>query len=154
MPATEQLAPNVSREESIQAFRLSPHKDDRRSNSCSFIPKNPQEFQSSRGLLTILLLAQYYSPNTTRCRKMGGPLLNPLYGFRQRPGIERRWLASISLRCSLFRKPVTASFNGNLAEGFCSSALQSEIICFTRSCNGRLGYRRRRRLICTEDNAW
>lgn len=48
MPAMEQLAPNVSREESIQGFRPSHHKDNRRLIPVLLdltpILKNPRKF--------------------------------------------------------------------------------------------------------------
>ena len=73
-----QSAPNVSHTEFIRTFRPCRLRDSRRSIPAIFdfvrMPKNPGEgfFNSPRELLTIPLLAQYYSTNTTECSLWDG----------------------------------------------------------------------------------
>ena len=129
MLAKGQSAPNVSHTESIQMFRPCHRKDSHRPLPALFdfvrMPKNPVEVSLYRAppktLLTIPLLAKYYSANTSGCN-LGLPILGPTLSFllkvRQRKEVARLELAASFTS----QKPVTEDFVGNLAEVFRSSA--------------------------------
>ena len=107
-------------------------------------------FSSSRDLLTILPLAQYYSTNTTRC-SLWVPTLGSTLRFS--PTVIHRKEVD---RCHLAALFVFAQAGNRKFQRQCGRSIVLacrtlfEIICFTRSCiNGRPRYRRRRRLIRT-----
>jgi hypothetical protein len=157
MPAKGQLAPNVSHAESIRTFRPSHLKGSHRPLP-AFLdtirrPKNPVKVSLHQSpkrpvdnttagavLLEQLLsdlvygvptlgLALRFSPKA-RHKKGGGSRLSRYvvrFSGAGKRKLQRQFGRSLSFVCrTLF-----------------------EIIFFTRSCNGRPGYRRRRRLIRT-----
>ena len=67
--------------------------------------------------MTIPLLAQYYSTNTTGCSLWVAHSWTCALFFAKGQTIERRWLA--------YQEPVTENFTGNLANVFRSSATRT-----------------------------
>ncbi len=108
----------------------------------------------ARDLLTIPLLAQYYSTNTTWCSLWGAHSWT-CFPFLPKDQTEKGG-GSLSSRCVIRfsaagNRKINRQFRGSVS--FVCHTL-FEIIFFTRSCNGRPGHRRRRRLILTKNYAW
>ena len=74
-----------------------------------------------RDLLTIQLLAQYYSTNTTRCSLWVPTFVSALRFLST--AMYRKEVDCFDLAVLFaFHRPVTENFNGNVEEIYCSSA--------------------------------